>query len=85
MVFGGNSITKTPENMHTHLAMYSLKVLIHNLPRKVNILGDVDLDDHWQIIFYMFIESKKNMVVLNDPLRIIVDVSQNHWNVPQVT
>ena len=85
MVFGGNSITNTSENMHANFAMDSLKVLIHNLPKKVNIIGDVALDDHWRIIFYIFMESSKIMVVLNAPQIIIVDVIQNHRTVSQVT
>ena len=72
MVFGGNSIANTPENGHALGSKDSLKVLIHNLPHKVNIFGDLALIDHWRRLLRIFMESREVVVVFNSPQALLL-------------
>ena len=74
MVFGEQSIANTPENWHSLCAADSLKVIIHDIPHKVNILGDLDLSDHWWRPLCIVMDIRKVAVVLNYPQGIIFDV-----------
>ena len=67
MVFGENIIMNTPENRHVLGAMDSLKVLIHYIPHRVNVLGDLALSDHRWILLCIVMESCMVAVVLNYP------------------
>ena len=85
MVFGEYSTANAPENGHALCAADGLKVLINNLPHKVNILGDMGLGDHRRRLLRIVMEFHKVPVLFNAPQGIVICVCQDHRPDPQIT